>query len=278
VAATVFQGIQMLLYDPDASTVELLPDFDDKVVHRHRPAAETALRQSGLRHTITVLTSDAGWFDDPALEFLKAHVLPAQRSRPTLLFVSDIRGPTSETDIVRDMLDQQRWTLALSPSAYMLKFRVPFDPSLYTRYTVPGLHVEKAAQQIPYLDGQLRLQLYPPPNSAELRLVAVKAPPRFRLYSPPDIEARMAIFNAVHRSHSRFRFGPRKGQAFETLAEYAILRRCAQAVSRAADIERVQQGIEDLLAQKISKTPATCSFQTAIKTLRARPDPGPVGR
>lgn len=110
------------------------------------------------------------------------------------LFLSDIRtgGKTHEAfeRAVQADLDLQRgWVEIIRPKAALLKFRTPFLD------VVSGPETE-------YLDGELRLQAWAPPTSAETRLEVL--PPRrgkipAREYDNAGYEALMFYHNAVRR-------------------------------------------------------------------------------
>jgi hypothetical protein len=154
---------------------------------------------------------------------------------------------------------------------------------------------------LPYLDGKLYIQLYARQRTAELRLVgfiqlyAPPAPtavvpsrrkkgggggttgdlrPAGRWYDLRDLEARMAVFNAVYRPHALFRFDHSETYQtrhdYESVSEYCVLRGCAAGVlgrRRREEIEALQRSIDAAMSQHISKDHDTCPFTSAIAAL-----------
>lgn len=147
----------------------------------------------------------------------------------TLLFISDIRVTVDDSDgfeesVFADMLSQQRWSVELGAAMSMFKFRMPFADSKtgprdmrydYTLLKGTGSKshvamrkgVPKDPSTVPkgtmvYLDGDIRLQLYPPSNSAETRLIVQQAANKkymLRAYDYTTYESTMNHFNSVTR-------------------------------------------------------------------------------
>jgi hypothetical protein len=246
VAATVFPGLQLVLYDPDPKTVAIMPPFADKIVYRQPLAAGQAV---DLSKRLVVFTGGAGWFDDAVARSIRAAV-QAAKPRRRVLFVSDIRVDADEARIVQDMVDQQRWALLVQAEVYMFKFRIPY---LWDRTTVaayaaaaaglaaatgcrvdpapspspspsPALAQQQQPQQqqqqqhvFPYLAGDMYIQLFGRPRTGEMRLIgaakkksaAASPTPTYALrsYDANAIEDKLAIFNPVYRSQVKFAFG-----------------------------------------------------------------------
>lgn len=149
----------------------------------------------------------------------------------TLLFLSDIRLTVDDTNefedaVFADMLAQQKWCVHLNAAMSMLKFRLPFSDSktgardmrydykqqLKPRITLrPGVPKDPATVfpgAMVYLDGEIRLQVYPPSDSAETRLIVRRTAAgkyMMRSYDYLAYEETMAYFNTVTRQ-STFTF------------------------------------------------------------------------
>lgn len=266
VAAHLFEHLQFVMYDPAPNTVELMPpSAATRVVYRH----DIAPSAPDLSRRIIVFTDRAGWFSDSSIQYVKEVLLPAS-GRSTLFFVSDIRADTGEDNISDDMIRQARWAMQLGSHAYMFKFRLPYKDrdTIIRRYreaflqggsggsgakhprsaSVRKIAVHAQAAQatalMPYLDGKVYIQLYGRTRTAETRLIGFCGPNatyRVREYDICDIENKLAIFNIVHRSYARFSYGSvarflmDRGHlpcAYELVAEYYIMERCARAVGK----------------------------------------------
>lgn len=126
-----------------------------------------------------------------------------------ILFISDIRTPKPnvnagmskeqrkaidqqhEKNIIENMEAQQAWVDQIKPEASMLKFRLPF----------PGF-VE--GDSMAYLDGHLRMQIFPREYSTEMRLWVEKTMmvdgefPR-RVYDLKEVEEKCFGYNTMFR-------------------------------------------------------------------------------
>lgn len=105
-----------------------------------------------------------------------------------LLFISDIRsGEASyeafEAKVMLDMLAQKRWVTLLKPDLSLLKFRLPFTL--------------KEGDKVPYLDGKLYYGIWPPPESAETRLLVKKS-----ALSKPEVQVDYATYERVMFHHN----------------------------------------------------------------------------
>jgi hypothetical protein len=116
-----------------------------------------------------------------------------------VLFISDIRTNKNESsrvhntknvpddnDVMQNEFWQMAWVQMMQPFACCLKFRGKFE----------YLDGEK----FDYIDGQLRIQAWPPPNSTELRLVA-QHPYKLRTYSFKQLDEGMSYYNEEDRLH-----------------------------------------------------------------------------
>lgn len=147
----------------------------------------------------------------------------------TILFVSDIRLTVDDSNgfeeaMFVDMVSQQRWSIDIGAAMSMFKFRMPFADaktgprdmrydykSLRGAGSVSRISLKKGVPADPstiprgtmvYLDGEIRLQLYPPSNSAETRLIVHRKPTgkyMLRAYDYDSYEKTMNHFNTTTR-------------------------------------------------------------------------------
>ena len=293
IASTLFPEIKFVLYDKMPNTVDLISkSFRDIAIHQQKHAVPDTSKK------IVVYQA---WFDD--VEALKFSRLSDAFE---VLFISDVRkDDTSELAIANDMRDQQRWAVLTGSSAYMFKFRIPYEwsPEIQKCYLDVG-HMEAAVKQvghklalpkvgnsssssnnITYLDGDPFIQLYGRPNTAELRLIGFpkvsnKGVKTYNMsaYDGAEIENKMATFNCFYRSHARFWHGRHSPSFFattfpgyEVVGEFAIASRCNQVMGKKQTIADLRETL-DVLQRAISQfiaekaTPEQCSIKTSRKS------------
>ncbi len=299
-AATAFPDVRFWLYDPAPNTVKLMPPFADRAIVRRRDAADAAVPDARL----VVFTDQAGWFtDDVARQVRRVARSDASpsptRARKHVLFISDIRAENVEASIAMDMRRQARWALLLGASMYMFKFRIPFigpdnqDAILAVYHDTDAIARDTGARLVgpptsaakssrrrrshedqttfPYLAGDLHLQVSGPPHSTELRLIGARRADGaydLRAYSIPEIEGKMALFNAVHRSHASYKFGSVVGD-YDRVSEAVILTRCVRArlgkAPSKTDVEDVHRVVHAAISRFIQKDASSCALVTAAK-------------
>ena len=304
VAATVFEGLRFVIYDPDPNVLNLMPRVRREVVRDAKSVERDVPRMLSRTH-IVVLTGTAGWFDDASCAFIRDRIAPTAKH---VLFISDVRVEPSEARIAQDMMDQQRWVLTLRPDAYMFKFRVPYAHDLGSylrryRDEAQSLRLREkshAHHQAPtpvdnvgvmeYLEGDLFIQLYGRTRTAEMRLIGFasgadssggsnpKKTFSFRGYGVAEIENALALFNAVYRSHAAFAYGSSREHlhaatrhAYEAVAEYSIAMACARSHGsrKASDAAAVLRLMNDMISQHIVKETVACPIVAGIATLRS---------
>ena len=281
----------MLLYDPMPNLLSMMPKLPlCKSVYRLSSTPSRVDFDSTRR--MHVFTGHAGWFGDHTATHIRNVLFPMTRRRH-MLFVSDIRAKTGEHFIAQDMLSQQRWAIKLGAHAYMFKFRIPYPESpqeasaltilyddAYNQLAAQGFvsklpsDPEPHSSSIPYLDGNLYIQLYGRPRTAELRLIGARRGHTYgmRRYSLTEIEDKMAVFNYVYRTHAAYkRDGAVLPATYESAAEWAIVTGCAKT-SKCCDAADLHALIEAIMSSVIAdKDGVACSLLSAIKDLRARP-------
>ena len=301
IALTVFKELQMVLYDPAANTVSLMPPFADKVVYTRKEDGEA---EPDMSKRLLVYTAKAGWFDDAAARKWSL-IGPKTQQRKHVLFISDIRVKATEPAIVQDMLNQERWALLIGSSMYMFKFRLPyhFDAAVERAYgdmahleatgrtlILPTGHSKgqptghptghTKGKQFSYLDGDLYIQLYGRQMTAEVRMIGARDKStqayKMRSYDIADIEDKLALFNSIYRSHAKFSYANYKiaQPSYEAVAEYAILSKCCRALGSRTKESQVLMltDVNALLAKFISKDSVSCPLKTAEKLKVARMD------
>lgn len=282
IAARLFPTIKFVLYDPAPNTTELIDRTLEGVEVRTqaRPTSSSSSSSSKFdwgdnNNRVIVYSGEAGWFTDEVAAYLERSL---KKTKTTIAFISDIRVSNDEESIVKDMLNQQRWTAILGASAYMFKFRVPYDAGLLSRYRAnpADLPTDLPNNVMPYLDGRLYIQLYPRPTTAELRLIGFRASAthyRMRMYDTREIEGRMALFNLVYRSNVRFlrsksakNGGENTEKAmYEEVAEASILEEVARLSSGASSVEAVRSAVDAAMGRFIQgkSSMAACAVATS---------------
>lgn len=103
-----------------------------------------------------------------------------------IIFISDIRRTADDHEVMKDMVDQQRWAIKLNSDFIQLKFRFPFfnkHQIEFLRYNDENdyqkkYHVTNIPKDITncmfYLNGTIYLQVFSKFKSAETRLFVAK--------------------------------------------------------------------------------------------------------
>lgn len=252
IALTIFPELLLATYDPDPNIVTFLPSLikDKTTIYRQRALLpEKQIRMSPLM----VFTDKAGWFDDHVARYCKNVLFPLSK-RKHLLFVSDVRAETGEYDIVKDMRAQMRWTMMLSSSYYMHKFRLPYfdasnqkkikdmyedtvhvHPFLKENVTIRDTKEKDNPKSVLYIDGDMYIQPFGPQRTTEFRLIGKPHLLKgygFRYYNVHDIESKAALFNNVYRSYASYQHPEFAYVSFyEKIAEFDILLCCLKTGS-----------------------------------------------
>jgi len=275
----MFPRIKILLFDPDENTMNLIPNcILERLGHEvyKEPLDQDSLVQikwDDPRVNMYIFTQKSGWFSDDYARIIKQHAFPMS-SRKHLLFVSDIRASIEEQHIIHDMQSQARWAILLGADMYMLKFRLPYNESLYGSYedlsylndAVCDTHVvseqdgicDTPSCRILYIDGNLHVQSHAPQMSAELRLMGKPSSSMdsgekrytFRYYDVQNIEDKMALFNLVYRSHAQFVCKNISGK-YEPLFDELLIKRYMEF------LDTCPRGNEDKMEAHKKKT-ASC--------------------
>ena len=139
----------------------------------------------------------------------------AQRYRgKRLVFISDIRLDPAEDSIRRDMESQEQWVNIMRPRHSRLTFRLPWDMDRYT-----------------YLEGEVRLQPFPPLRSTETRLLVDRQEKRGTFpqkeYDTRLYEDQCFYHNVVSRGqyYSHPYQVPYMDHCYDCMVEFEITRR-----------------------------------------------------
>ena len=265
IAANVFKGVQFVLYDPASNTVELMPAFEDKVIYYEEPL------EPDMTKRMLVFTGNAGWFNDAVAT--KWGQMANRREH--IIFISDIRDSATEEKIVDDMLNQEKWAILTRSRVYMFKFRIPYDLNLLPKYNTEERLANSSfrvdgADDFVYLTGDLYIQLYGRQNTGELRLIGSRGLEEayaYKKFRVKEVEDKLALFNAVYRSHVNFAFASRRAY-YEPCAEYAIISRCSRAIKGRLTNEAheaLRKEIDDDIGKFIKKDRISCPLITAEK-------------
>lgn len=294
VAMAVFPDLQMLLYDPMPNLLSMMPPGPDRLSRSvYRNTSMPARNDFDVRNRLHVFTSHAGWFTDQTALHIRHELFPLTK-RHHILFVSDVRAKTGEHFIAMDMVNQQRWAVKLGADAYMFKFRIPYPETAEDASSLTSTYEGACAQlisrglvtasprvlhtsttpSIPYLDGDLYVQLYGRPRTAELRLIGMKKNSKYamRRYNLPEIEDKMAVFNYVYRTHAAYKWDENAMPVtYESASEYLIVCGCA-SVLKSSSVAHLRALIEYTISMVVvDRDGITCSLLTAIKDIGNRP-------
>ena len=225
VAVELFRDVFVLAFDPnrkatvDNARHELGKDRLDRSLavleDLNARDADAAARAFVLRRVV-LCTGAAGTYGDDTHAFVAqtAKTLGAQ-----IAFASDVRsgGDGKRTDLImRDMLNQARWALQLQTPFFQFKFRMPFPDEMqgdtgkrildefkrFAEFEALGLALPTRAPKglkLPYLAGDLLLQVHPRPDTTEMRLTSTRTP-SVKWYDLKRIEEVMAAFNQNART------------------------------------------------------------------------------
>ena len=132
-----------------------------------------------------------------------------------VMFISDIRmgdeDPKKfEENVAKNNKQQKVWLDIIEPWNSSLKFRFPF---------IPG--------EERYIAGSMRFQSFPPPLSAETRLIPDKIGGKYssRVYSRTKYEEQMLYFNTMYRNRSFLDLDSFFGVNYDVFRMFNILKR-----------------------------------------------------
>jgi len=177
----MFPELIWLLYDPAPFS---------NVVHEH-PKGKSYVSTYNM------------FFTDETLKHVKENC-----QNRKILFISDIRVDTEQTAVITDMRNQANWGIGLDADFMLLKFKLPYEDLEQIPKNNKDLNFDKKKLTNPsytcknkksmvYLNGDVYLQLYPPPYSNELRLFVEKKKNKFKLgeYNYKNIRYKIDNYN-----------------------------------------------------------------------------------
>lgn len=275
-----FPSLEMLLYDPDENVVKYMPkDIDIQVIKNNK----TNYKEGKL---ITIFTDKEGYFNDETTVFCNNL---AKQSQKSILFVSDVRSSdTRQLTIMNDMKNQMKWTIQIQAAMYMHKFTIPFlSPKLkeflMSQYnnmsfienikgTVKFPNIVPNENSIPYLSGDLYIQLYGPQRTAELRLIGNPVARKYNVtrFDVEEIENKMSLFNSIYRSNTVFQYNSIRG-TYEQVAEYMVIYNLISLIRKIkpskeevySSISTIDRQIHDVMNKKMNID--DCRISTAKK-------------
>jgi len=181
----MFPELIWLLYDP--------AKFSD-VVYNH-PVNKSHISVNNM------------FFTDETLKHVKENC-----QNRKILFISDIRVDVEQTAVINDMRNQAKWGMELDADFMLLKFKLPYEDleeipknnkqlNLDKKKLTNPSFIPKKKNTMVYLNGDVYLQLYPPPYSNELRLFVEKKKNKFKLteYDYKYIRYKVDNFNNNYR-------------------------------------------------------------------------------
>ena len=138
---------------------------------------------------------------------------------PQLYFISDVRTNIgrdfpSDIDIIWNCAQQYNWVEALTPTAFMLKFRCPFKydcDSIFEDYSnAEYMHADIEKCSIPfmenvkkgifeYISGEVRIQAFAKHTSTESRLVGCGTSLSTKIYDIYEYEDKFFYYNSIVR-------------------------------------------------------------------------------
>jgi hypothetical protein len=165
---------------------ELYPEMEFHL-YDPRPFNFRVLKTKGIK--VNPFSSNGFFTDEVAQQYVGKNVW----------FISDIRTKPTEDEIASNQAAQMRWVEIMGCKRFMLKYKLP--------YPMVGKPIEYE-----YLDGDIRLQCWPPIKSAETRLISKDDEPRrYKKYNILKYERQLSWWNNVARLND---FGSRSLRDF----------------------------------------------------------------
>lgn len=178
---------------------------------------------------VSIFTKTDGFFRDETVQTVLDHPFVKNRK---ILYINDMRlgnddaggtRGTFEDSVTSEMLQQQRWGIAMNAEKMLLKCRFPYvdltgvkdlsehnynldhlQDRLHNYSPTPKL----SKYEMQYLDGEIYFQLYAPTYSTETRLLVSKTKDNkypMKIYNYKDYESQCYYYNFVTRK-KQFRY------------------------------------------------------------------------
>ena len=172
---------------------------------------------------IEIFTGRDGYFTDATVEQVKKN---KRTHGKHILFISDIRMGNDDKDefeigVWNDMIQQQQWAIKLNCTMAMLKLRFPYifdnkvkidkdyDMSQISDHIKINKHYPDSVLSLLYLEGEIFIQINPPINSTETRLIIRQNPDKtynMRYYDAKMYEGQLFYFNTVDRIETEYEY------------------------------------------------------------------------
>jgi|UniRef100_A0A6C0DZ61 hypothetical protein len=181
----MFPDLHWVLYDPN--------QFD--------------INQKYINKNVDIHTGYDGFFTDDKIQDVLNNKFVKNRK---ILFICDMRLDTKQEQILKELIDQQRWIIKMGASMWSLKMRVPYNFDEITEYDMSDIKdkiYEYDSFKIKpgyllYLYGNIVTQLYAKPYSTEMRLIGKikkNGKYKFKLWHNKTYESNCLYFNEVDR-------------------------------------------------------------------------------
>jgi len=181
----LFPELNWILYDPR--------EFD--------------INKKYINKNVDIHTGDDGFFTDDKINDVLHNKFAKNRK---ILFICDMRLDKRQEQVLKELIDQQRWIIKMGASMWSLKMRVPYIFNKKIEYDMSEIknkiydyeNFKIEPGYMPYLDGTIVTQLYAPSYSTEMRLIGKikkNGQYKFTLWHNKKYESNCLYFNEVDR-------------------------------------------------------------------------------
>jgi hypothetical protein len=218
-------------------------------------------------------------------------VIKFNKKNKNIIFICDIREDVTEKEVLKNMIQQQLWTIQLNSIAYMLKFRLPYliedkIKNLNINYKLPkDLKVNKKLlsnknkniYDFLYLKGDIYFQIYAPTMSSETRLIYIKdnKNDKFEIqnYNIENYDGNLYYFNIIDRN-KKYVYKDSElvkyhilgyDDSYESVCEYFIIEKYLGENSNYDEIIRKLYEINNKIIYYSKKDIVLCPFYTMFK-------------
>jgi len=265
----MFPEINWILYDPNK--FDIRKDYPNVDIH----------------------TKKDGFFTDDKIKDVLNNKLLGSRK---LLFICDMRLESTEEQIYKEMITQQRWIIKLGAFMYILKMRVPYDHLKDHSYDITDIKdkiinydeivKEFGIGKFPYLKGKLVTQVWAPLWSAEMRLIGKSYNNMYKMqmFDTKEYEETALYFNEVDRLKDNYIYGKSKkvkkhllfyDDSYKKVTEYYIVRKYLKDVRKVNSFDETIKEMY-MIEKEISRLTVRdfygCIKWTIDKCIREEPD------
>lgn len=240
---------------------------------------------------IIIKTGKDGFFTDDKVD----EVLKIADGRK-IIYISDIRLEAKEEVIMNDMFYQQRWGINMNADFMMLKMRLPYyygdnKGKIFVDEKLDNARLKilnnKSPNTMLYLDGQIFLQIYPPTNSTETRLMLKKNKDgtyNMKYHDFKKYDGQLNYYNKYDRM-SNYKFKESEQLKYHLLGyddsiqiatEYYLIyiyyKYYKKRKTNLSEIVNTLFNLNKYFEKKHNKDIITCIFETATNKLSMRED------